>query len=60
MVVSSFGAEGDVSKENGDKIKFPYGERIAGNYRRRVRCWLAVGSAAIQNVSARATIIFFF
>lgn len=42
MVVSNFGAEGDVSKESGDKIKFPYGYRIASNY---LRCWLAVGSA---------------
>lgn len=45
MVVSSFRAGRDVSKENGDKIKFPYGQRIASNYLRGVRC-VAVGSAA--------------
>lgn len=54
MVVSSFGARGDVSKENSDKIKFPYGQRIASNYLRGVRC-VAVGSPAKWKVSTRAT-----
>lgn len=49
MVLSNFGAEGDVSKESSDKIEFPYRYILASNY---LRCWLAVGSAAELNVSA--------
>lgn len=51
MVVSNFGAEGDVSKESSDKIKFPYGWSLRSNY---LRCWLAVGSAAELNVSVES------